>query len=274
MSSLELTPPIFSILSGLIEETFGLHYGSSERELLRDKVAARAEQAGFQSLLDYYYFLRYDPAGTAELTELAEHLVVNETYFFREWRSIEVLVDSFLAPWCAEGRRPRIWSAACATGEEPLSLAMLLAERGLLDKVEIVATDISARVLSKPKAGLYGKRSVRQLPQRHLVDRFLSREEDAYRVSPELVQAIRWKNVNLMIDAEVAALGVFDVILCRNVLIYFSDATVRAVLGRLATALRDDGVLLVGVSESLMRYGNGFFGEEHGGSFVYRKAER
>lgn len=269
--TLELSPSVFSILSSFIEEKAGLHYGLFDRELLQEKTAARAIESGFDSLLDYYYFLRYDPAGAQELAELIEALVVNETYFFREWQAIRVLVDSFIAPWCQAGRRPRIWSAACASGEEPLSLAMALDDKNLLGQVEIVATDISTRVLTKAQAGRFGRRSVRQVPEPHLLNRYLRAEGDGYAVVPELLGAICWERRNLLESADYARMGVFDVILCRNVLIYFADQTVQYVLDYLSKALTQDGVLLVGVSESLLRYGSGFTGEEHSGAFVYRK---
>jgi chemotaxis protein methyltransferase CheR len=272
MADLELSPAVFSILNALIEEKVGLHYGLMDRALLQEKASARALEAGFESLLDYYYFLRYDSGSEQELKELTETLVVNETYFFREWPAIEVLVRKFVAPACAEKQKVRIWSAACATGEEPLSLAMYLSQLGLLKQVEIVATDISSRVLSKAKQGKFGKRSVRQVPVPQLLERYLRPEGNGYAVAPELIQAIHWEQKNLMNDEDVRSLGVFDFILCRNVLIYFADPTVKAVLERLSGALSPRGALFVGVSESLLRYGSGFSGEEHDGAFVYRKS--
>ena len=272
MRSLELTPPVFSILSSLIEEKAGLHFGLLDQGLLQDRAASRAADAGFDSMLDYYYFLRYDPAGVQELKELVENLVVNETYFFREWPAIETLVDSFITPWCATGRRPRIWSAACSTGEEPLSLAMLLSERGLLDRVEIVASDISTRATQKAKSGKFRKRSLRSIPVPHLVERHLKADGNEIQVSSSLIDSIQWKNLNLLDEAAFATMGFFDAILCRNVLIYFSDSTVKGLLNRFSRSLPVDGVLMVGVSESLLRFGSGFNGEEHGGAFVYRKA--
>jgi chemotaxis protein methyltransferase CheR len=272
MAELDLSPPVFSILSGLIEERVGLHYGLLDRDLLKEKSSARALDAGFESLLDYYYYLRYDPGGEDELTELVETLVVGETYFFREWPAVQVLFEHFIVPWIDAGRRPRIWSAACASGEEPLSLAMLLDARGLLGRVEIVATDISERALAKARSGRYGARSLRHTPDPHLVERYIHKHGDALAVPASLIQAIRWQRVNLLEDGEVVGLGAFDAILCRNVLIYFADETVRAVLERLSRSLSTEGVLLIGVSESLLRYGSGFVGEERSGAFVYRKA--
>ncbi len=273
MYTLELSPPVFSILSSLIEEKFGIHYQAADLELLREKTSARALEAGFDSLLDYYYFLRYDSGSEQELRGLVESLVVNETYFFREWPAIKALVDHFIAPRCSRQKKVRIWSAACATGEEPLSLAMLLDSRNLLDQVEIVASDISARVLGKAQNGFFGKRSIRTNPAPELSDKYLKAEAEGYRISPALISAIQWKQLNLLTLDQIPPTVPFDVILCRNVLIYFSDSTVKHVLEGLAKALAPDGTLLVGVSESLFRYGSAFVGEEHSGSFVYRKAK-
>lgn len=271
---LELSPPLFAILSALIEEKIGLHYSVLDRELLADKVSARAMEAGFDSLLDYYYFLRYDPDAENELRALTDALVVGETYFFREYPPLRLLVDTFIVQWCKAGRRPRIWSAACATGEEPLSLAMMLADRGLAGAVDIVATDISQRALDRARTGMFGQRSLRGLPEPRLVERCLTATPQGHRIEPALVDGVTWAQVNLLDGAAVAALGVFDAVLCRNVLIYFRDDTIRAVVERLSSSLAPDGVLLVGVAESLLRFGTTLVGEERDGSFVYRKEVR
>jgi chemotaxis protein methyltransferase CheR len=269
--SLELSTPVFSILSSFIEEKVGISYTVRDRDLLKDKVSARASELGFDSLLDYYYYLRYDVGGDKELTELVDMLVVNETYFFREWPAMQTLVNSFIVPWCESGRRPKIWSAACATGEEPLSLAMLLDQKGLLNKVDITATDISTRALAKAQSGLFGRRSVRSVPSPDLLERYITSKSGHFEIRPDLLASIHWQKLNLMESAKVARLGTFDAILCRNLLIYFSDQVVRSVLDTLSKSLVADGVLLIGVSESLLRYAGHFTGEERGGAFVYRK---
>ena len=115
MAALPLSPPVFSILSGLIEARAGLHYSPSDQELLAQKVSERALEAGFDSLLDYYYFLRYDPAGPAALDALIEALTVHETYFFREHEQLRALVDGVIAPRLRAGQPLRVWSAACST---------------------------------------------------------------------------------------------------------------------------------------------------------------
>lgn len=269
MNTLPLSPQVFAILSSLVEERCGLHYSLEDCELLAERLTPRALERGFDSLLDYYYFLRYDPEAEAEFALLVECLVVHETYFFRESRPLELLVDSFLPELIARGKRPRVWCAACSTGEEPLTLAMLLEERGIASHVSVVASDVSERALRHARAGAYGRRSLRALPN-GVLGRWLEPSEDGARVVGRLRDGITWCRVNLIDTASVAALGQFDVILCRNVLIYFSDDTIRRVVTNLASGLTPDGVLMVGMSESLLRFDSAFGCEERAGVFFYR----
>lgn len=263
-----LTPQVFSILSALIEDRLGLFFGPDYQDLVAEKLGPRVLERGFESMLDYYYFLRYDPQADEELKAVADLLTVNETYFLRELTPLEVLVDEFIAPLAASRRRPRVWCAACSTGEEPITLASLLAARGLLDGVEIVASDISSRALAIASRGSYSGRSLRAIssPQSWLVE-----QGGGHVVSERLRRAIDWRLVNLLDDAAVAALGAFDAIVCRNVLIYFRDETTLRVLARLRLALTPEGRLLVGASESLIRLGTAFQCEERRGAFFYRK---
>ena len=269
-TNLPLSAQVFAILSSLIEERTGLHYDVHELELLAERVSGRATERGFETLLDYYYFLRYDPGAEAEFALLAEALVVNETYFFRELAPLKVLVSELLPPVLARGTKARIWCAACSTGEEPLTLAMLLEEAGLLDRVSVVASDISARVLAHAQAGVYRRRSLRSLPS-GVVGRWLEGDETGMRIAPQIARAVSWRRINLVEDGGFAELGTFDFIICRNVLIYFRDQTIEKVVNRLWQQLAPDGQLLVGASESLLRFNVPFSCEEHGGAFFYRK---
>jgi len=262
-----LSGPLFSILSSLVEERTGMHYDVHDGEIFGSKLAARAREAGFESPLDYYYYLRYDDPGGREFDALTEALVVNETYFFREGDRLRALCDEVVRPQLAARPRVRVWCAASSTGEEPMTLAMLLAERGVLDRVEIVASDISPRALARAKEGVFGARSLRALPDD--ARRWFDPAGDRVVVRPEVRDPILWRRVNLIDAAAVADLGVFDAILCRNVLIYFSEKTVRRVVGTLSNALGQDGRLLVGASESLLRFGTLLVCEERGGTFFY-----
>lgn len=267
---MRLSPQIFAIISGLIEDRAGIHYSARDLEMLGEKLSPRATERGFDSLLDYYYYLRYDPGGPDELRSLIEALVVHETYFFRESEALDVLIRSFLREPIARGERVRVWSAACATGEEPLTLAMLLDRAKIIDCIELVASDISRRALDCARAGVYGGRSLRALPDAMRTAYMRPEADGRVAVRDDLRARVAWRQVNLIDPVAVSELGAFDAILCRNVLIYFSDESVRRVVEVLWRALRPGGVLLVGASESLLRFGI-FECEERGGAFFYRK---
>lgn len=271
MPSLELTPQLFAIFSQLVEDQCGLHYSPSDRSLFESKLAAQAAEQGFESLLDYYYRLRYDDPDGVETRALIQALVVHETYLFRELVPLELLCDGFLPGVIAERGRARVWSAACSTGEEPTTLAILLDQRGLLDKVELVASDISAIALAKARSGEFGRRALREGYPSGLAARYLEQGPAGVRCSPRITAAIRYFNVNLFDETAVRELGTFDAILCRNVLIYFRDAQIVRVVSLLRDRVTPRGVILVGVSESLLRFGTSLACEERGGAFFYRR---
>ena len=270
--ALELTPQLFAIFAALVEQACGLHYDPIDCDLFGAKLAARAAELGYDSLLDFYYRLRYDDPDGGELQKLAEALVVHETYFFRELEPLRTLVDVYLAQAIADRGRARVWSAACATGEEPLTLAMLLAERGLLDRVEILATDLSSVAIARAKEGRHARRALRTDHPVELAQRYLDRIGTGVIVAPRIHGAVKFRTLNLLDDAAIAALGRFDVILCRNVMIYFADALVVRLIDKLARALQPRGVIAVGVSESLLRFGTSLVCEERDNSFFYRGA--
>ncbi len=271
MSDLALTPPLFAIFSSLIEERVGLCYTLQDETILASKLSLRALERGFGSLLDYYYFLRYDAGSESEFEALVNALVVNETFFFRELAPLSVLVSDLVAPLVAAGKNVRIWCAACSTGEEPLTIAMLLEQRGMFGAVELIASDVSSNALTKARSGEYGRRSVRNLAAPELCAKWLTVREQGVTADPTLVRAISWRQLNLLDQAAVRAIGVVDFVVCRNVLIYFRDATAGRVVSALADQLRPGGALLVGISESLLRFGTSLACEERSGVFLYRK---
>jgi chemotaxis protein methyltransferase CheR len=264
-----LPAPVFTILSGLIEERIGLFFSATDAPILAEKVTPRALELGFDSLLDYYYYLRYDAAAGQELERLAEALVVNETYVGRELDQLSTLVDVLVPELLAARGRIRIWSAACSTGEEPLTMAGLLDDRGLLPRVELLASDLSERVLELARTGRFSGRSLRALPP--AADRWLRFEGPTAHARPALLESVSFRRVNLTDPEAVRRVGKVDVIVCRNVLIYFRDSTIKSVVQSLCDALHPGGYLLVGASESLLRFGGGLRCEEHRGAFFYRK---
>jgi chemotaxis protein methyltransferase CheR len=273
MSGLPLSPQVFSILSALVEERVGLSYTLADKELFESKVSLRARDAGFESMLDYYYCLRYDDPEQREFQRLAEALLVHETFFFREFEPLRVAISTFVAPRVRAGARARIWCAACATGEEPVTIAMLLREAQLSEHVDLVASDLSESALERAKKGVFSPRALRQNRDHPLAVRYLETRPDAILAQRELMRSIEFCQVNLIDRAAVEALGSFDLIVCRNVLIYFGEDRSREVAELLASRVRPEGAVLIGVSESLMRFGTSLVCEEHSGVFVYRPAD-
>jgi chemotaxis protein methyltransferase CheR len=196
---------------------------------------------------------------------------VPETYFWREVDQLEAIVNVIvpsLRPKLA--RRLRVWSVPCASGEEPLTLAMMLHACGRLDDVEISASDASQAALNAAAAGLYRERAFRSLPAQ-MRDRYFTREGPRWQVDPALRDRISWSRVNLLEASEVARRAAVDVILCRNVFIYFSENAIRRVVETFARALPDPGYLCVGAAESLLRLTDRFELEQIGDAFVYVK---
>jgi chemotaxis protein methyltransferase CheR len=268
--AITVSPQVLALLGALVEERTGIEYEARDAEIFASKLLARVAEVGFESALDYYYFLRYDAGSASEFEALVEALVVTETYFFRESEPLRTVVDQLIVPAARSGARPRVWSAACASGDEPLTLAMMLDEAGVLPTTQIVASDLSLRALRRARERGYGARSLRALPPS--ASRWLRRDGDRVHVEPSLFERIEWRRVNLTVPADVGALGFFDVIVCRNVLIYFADETIQRVVRTMAGQLGRGGRLLVGASESLMRFGTLLECEERRGIFLYRRS--
>lgn len=271
MPELALTPQLFAIFASLIEETCGLHYASHDREILESKLVAQAQEVGFQSLLDYYYRLRYDDPEGVERRALVQALVVHETYFFRELLALEQIVDRHLVPVVRARGRARVWSAASSTGEEPYTLAMLLDDRGILDNVEVVASDVSEAAIARARANKFGRRALRDGHPVALASKYLELIGGTLTTVPRIRDAVGFRTMNLLDESGIRSLGTFDAILCRNVLIYFRDTQIVGVIERLVRALAPDGLLAVGVSESLLRFGTSLVCEERGGAFFYQR---
>ena len=272
MSEPPFTDAPIGLLRDLVEERAGVHFGDHDLEIFSEKILRRLLDAGFATPLDYYYFLRYDADATGEFAALVDDLVVNETYFFRELDQLRSLRDDVLRPLVDSGQRPRIWCAAASTGEEPLTIAMLLADAGMLSEVEIVASDISQKALGRARSGDHGDLALRALPG-GLPGRWMDVRDGRATISDEIREKIDWRHLNLLDESAVAGLGLFNAILCRNVLIYFRDDTVRRVVHSLSQALAGGGRLFVGTSESLIRFGTLLHCEERNGAFSYFKSD-
>jgi chemotaxis protein methyltransferase CheR len=277
--ALGISESAFTLIRDLIEERLGIFYDNGRRDLLVDKLAQLTVGYGFQSFLDYYYALKYDADSEQYWSDLSDRLAVPETYFWRQPEQFEVLARHVVPAHFAETSRPlRIWSAACCTGEEPLSIAMALADSTYFARgdVRIMASDASTAMLNIARAGLYGERSFRNLPAGWR-ERFFDQDQTKWRVKPSLHAATTWQQVNLLDAAEVAAMPSADVVFCRNVLIYFSDSAIERVAASLSQNMPQDGKLFLGAAESLTRLSSNFMLDQIDNAFVYinrRPAQR
>lgn len=244
----------FEFIANLLKEKSGLIITPDKLYLLDARLSPIARRRGCKDLDSLVAAMR-EPFADALTGEVVDAMTTNETSFFRDKNPFEALKTNVIPGLIARRqaqRSLRIWSAACSTGQEPYSLAMLLRDTfPLLSawRVEIVATDISPTVLSRARDGLFTTFEVqRGLPIQTLIKHFDQIEQN-WQVKPELRRMIDFKPANLLGD--IAALGRFDVILCRNVLIYFDQPTKTGVLDKMAKMLAPDGSLLLGGAESI-----------------------
>jgi chemotaxis protein methyltransferase CheR len=232
-------------------------------------------ERGFRSFLDLYYLLKYDDAGAQQgWRRVLDALSVPETYFWREIDQIRAIVCRVMPELARRARGPiRIWSAPCASGEEPLTIAMALNEAGWFDRVsiEINGSDGSPAAIAKARAGRYRARAMRALPET-LKEKYFVADGDMFTPRAELARRISsWSVVNLMQPEDVAPFARSPIVFCRNAIIYFSPQAIKRVVANFAALMPVPGYLCVGASESLLNITHAFSLEEMDGAFVYAK---
>ncbi|MGF1643803.1 MAG: CheR family methyltransferase [Thiotrichales bacterium] len=243
-----LDPAHFNVIKRFVFDAAGIHLADTKHALVSGRLGKRLRAHAFTRYDDYLRLLATDRAEAQIALDL---LTTNETYFYREPQHFEFLRDTIL-PGRVRGQMFRAWSAACSSGEEPYSVAMTLAD-ALGDAAwEVIGTDISSRVLEKARAGRYPLDRAHHIPRdalhRHCL-KGIGPEEGQLLIAKPLRQRVRFLHANL--NASLPDVGIFDLILLRNVMIYFQPETKRSLIERLATHLRPGGWLFIGHSESL-----------------------
>lgn len=253
----------------------GLLYGESKRFYIERRVLDRMAAVELTHFPAYYALLL---SSSSETEQLINSFTVNETYFYREENQLCSLSRSLL-PEIVSRRSPgdlvRIWSVPCSTGEEPYSIAIWLLENWpLVDayNIEIVGSDIDTRVLAEAELGLYSERAVSRLSP-ELIERYFEKVGDRKQIITDLRESVKFTQVNLMDAATTARHGQFDVIFCRNVLIYFDDASRLAAAHNLFTTLRRGGFICLGHSESMARISDRFEVRRFEDGIVYQRPE-
>lgn len=277
----ELYEEEFRLLRDFIHDRFGLYFEDSQRSSLRARLSGRLQALDLASFEDYYHYLRFGPQRQEELSHMVSHLTNNETYFYREMPQLQVFADHVLKQLkdrkAKEGSRSlRVLSAGCSTGEEALTLAMIVYDSAQFFwnwDVQVTGLDVDEAALEKASRGLYHQNSFRALPPA-LLERHFVRQGASAQVKEGVRKLVSFRPGNLLEPSSFSGLPPMDVIFCRNVLIYFSDtATLRAVR-QFADLLRPGGYLFLGHAESLSRVTDMFTPIRFQGAMVYQKPER
>ena len=249
----------YEFLRKLLKERSGLDLSSDKQYLVESRLVPLARKAALQGIPELVQKMK--AGGEALITEVVEAMTTNETFFFRDKIPFDHLRETIL-PALVQARASRqtlrIWCAASSTGQEPYSVAICVKEfAGLAGwRVEILATDLSQEVLEKSKAGIYSQFEVqRGLPIQMLV-KYFTQIGELWQLNPDIRAMVQHRQLNLLQDF--SHLGKFDVIFCRNVLIYFDQGTKTAIFERLARMIEPDGVLTLGAAESVVGISEAF----------------
>jgi chemotaxis protein methyltransferase CheR len=275
-SDFKLSDAEFRLFTELVRNRCGLHFDEATRFLVEKRVARRMEDCDVGSFASYLYQLRSVASSDEEFSKLIDLLTTNETYFFRERAQLTALVHEIIPEMLSRqvhGKRPiSIWSAGCSSGEEPFSIVMMALEANLVPgrDFRVYASDISRGVISKARRGIYREASFRETdPSMRL--HYFAQKEGLMRISDEVKRHVDFVHMNLLDSAKVSLLGTMDVILCRNVIIYFDLDTKKEVMATFHDKLYPGGYLLLGHSESLINVTADFELKHLSRDLVYRR---
>jgi len=249
-----MTPVEFDFLRQLLKDRSGLVLTGDKQYLVESRLMPIARKAGLSRLGDLVQRLKGGPE--ALVVDVVEAMTTNESFFFRDKSPFDLFRDTVM-PTLLAARAPqrhiRIWCAAASTGQEPYSLAMCLhemAERIAGWRIELLATDLSTEVLDKAKGGLYSQFEVQRGLPIGLLVKYFTQVGELWEIAPSIRSMVQFRPLNLL--NSFSHLGTFDVVFCRNVLIYFDLETKVDVLDRIARSLQPDGYLLLGAAETVV----------------------
>lgn len=278
MNKLEISLEEFQKFREFFYRKTGILFDDNKRYFVDKRLIERIEETQSESFRSYFTTLRFQSSGD-ELQKLTNLMTVNETYFFREDYQFKCLVDSMLPEICKRktpGSRIRIWSIPSSSGEEPYSIAIFLLEHWAdIDKwdVELVSSDIDTDILQKARLGKYSPRSVQNLPAAILSNYFEKKPDGEYQICSDLRDSVDFTRVNLSEPADTRSYRGFDIVFCRNLLIYFDDLSRRKAAEVFFDALNPGGYVCLGHSESMSRITSLFKVKKFPDAIVYQKPE-
>lgn len=249
----------FKLIREVIYQYSGIYFSDDYQKILLKRLEKRLEFHNLSSFYDYYYYLKYNKDGDQELKMVMNLVTIRETYFFREEGQLKALIEEVIPEILnkkSDSTPIRIWCAGCSSGEEPYSIAILILEQELHRRgfnLEIFANDISQEAIQKAKIGEYMKASFRAMPIFYREKYFLPKG-DKYVIKNEVKSLLNFSCMNLLDRNKLTFLPLFDVIFCRNVIIYFHKESKREVITQFHKSLKKEGYLFLGHSESLMDF--------------------
>jgi chemotaxis protein methyltransferase CheR len=280
MNSAQLSLEQYGRLCRLIYDRLGLSFDDKKIDFLSKRVTKRMTSLSLETPSDYLIRLAYGENSESEMQALANLITTNETYMFREYEQLEAFAHACLPEVIdrkekQENRSLRIWIAGCSSGEEAYTVAIIVREvfpAIATWDMHLLATDIDEQRLAMAMAGVYDKRSMKNVPPEYL-DRHFTQLGENWRVKPRTRSMLTIEHLNLHDRTQMRQMRSYDFIFCRNVLIYFDDASRKAVVDHFYNALNPGGFLFLGHSESVGRISSAFRLRRMGEHLVYMKPE-
>lgn len=253
----DLSPEQFEVFQKFLVDACGILLGESKQYLVKNRLTGLLKESEYSSVTQLIGALRSNAVPARLRTRIIDAMTTNETFWFRDNAHFEELRNVLLPAWAADktGGTLRIWSAACSSGQEPYSIGICVEEffrygwTGIKRSVQIIGTDISESVLTEATQAVYSEMALSRGLDETLRSRYFERYQDKWKLKPEIVDRVRFQQFNLL--KPFAALGRFDIVFCRNVLIYFSEELKRDILARIAKVLNPGGYLFLSSTESL-----------------------
>ncbi|UCD35196.1 MAG: protein-glutamate O-methyltransferase CheR [Nitrospiraceae bacterium] len=273
---MHLSESTFREIRDYIYEKSGIFIADTKKYLIDNRLSRVLQEKNLTSFEEYLRIIKYSSNGT-ELSRLFDAVTTNETYFYREPHQLTVLVEEIIPEVIRSlhaAQSVKIWSAACSTGEEPYTISIMLMEKPTLPKrIQMFASDLSQGVLESAKKAIFSSYSVRNAPPQHLKRYFSIRGQD-HVLNEEVRKSVRFMRANLMDNRELKQLRGMDIILCRNVLIYFDARSKQRAVSNLYDNLNPGGYLIIGSSESLHNVTRAFRPVVINRVIAYQKVQR
>ncbi|CCH47975.1 CheR family methyltransferase [Pseudodesulfovibrio piezophilus] len=277
---LKITDHEFASLRDFIYDQCGIYIADNRKYLLENRLGNRLKKLNLRNFDEYYNFLRYDGGKDRELKKLFEVITTNETSFYRNPPQLKVFQEKVLAEVLkncrSKGRKLRIWSAGCSTGEEPYTISMILHEALRTEiaqwDIRITANDLSERVLESARSGVYNDYTLRTTPK-EIAQRYFDMNDGTNSIKPELKKLVNFGQINLKDRTQVRRIERSQIVFCRNVIIYFDDEMKKQVISAFYDNLVPGGYLIIGHSESLHNITRAFKPIHFPGAIIYQKEE-